>query len=102
MDGPTLTLVKGLDEINEIWRRLKALYGDTKLLLSKKLSQLSSTNEMWRTRDPEKQIETISKILNLIRDVMKLATQHDIQQCLYYSDAIEKVYALLDDVRLTQ
>ncbi|MEM7375655.1 MAG: hypothetical protein AAF587_44090, partial [Bacteroidota bacterium] len=102
LEGPALTLVKGVDDIQEIWRRLKASYGDAKLLLSKKLAQLSSTNKMWRTRDPEKQIETISKILNFMKDVMKLAAQHGIEQRLYYSDAIEKVYALVDDVRLTK
>ena len=102
LDGPALTLVKGVDEIDEIWRRLKASYGDAKLLLSKKLSHLSQTSRLWRMRDPEKQIEVISKILTFMKDTMKLANQHNIERRLYYSDAIEKIYVLLDDIRLTK
>lgn len=33
---------------------------------------------------------------------MKLAEQHKVQQRLYYSDAIEKIYALHDDDRLNK
>ena len=102
LDGPALTLVKGVDEISEIWRRLKASYGDAKLLLSKKLSQLTNNTKIWRIRDPEKLIGILNEILNFMRDVMKLAHEHKIEYRLYYSDAIQKIYALLDDTRLTK
>ena len=35
LSGPALTLVKGIDTIYKIWKRLKASYGDSKILLSK-------------------------------------------------------------------
>jgi len=72
LDGQALTLVKRVDEIDEMWRRLKASYGDAKLmlLLSKKLSLLSQTSRLWRMRDPEKQIEVISKILTFMKDII--------------------------------
>ena len=38
---PALSLVKGLDDIQEVWKRLKSAYGDTKILLTKKLNQVS-------------------------------------------------------------
>ena len=102
LEGSALTLVKGIDEIDEIWRRLKASYGDPKLLLSKKLSALNQTNRLWRVRDPEKQIETLSTILNLMRDVMKLASQHNLEKHLFYSNTIQDIYQLLDDVRVNK
>ena len=102
LEGSALTLVKGVDSIEEIWKRLKASYGDPKLLLSKKLTQLDTTSRLWRSRDPEKQIDSLSKILNFMRDTMRLALQHNIQERLYYSDTIERIYSLLDDVRINK
>ena len=102
LDGPALSLVKGIDKIDEIWTRLKSSYGDAKLLLSKKLALLTQSNRMWRTRDPEKLIESISKILNVIKDVIKLAKQHSIERNLFYGNAIKDIYALLDDKRQTK
>ena len=57
---------------------------------------------MWRTRDPEKLIGILSEILNFMRDVMRLAQQHCIEYRLYYSDAIQKIYALIDYTQLTK
>ena len=103
LDGPALVLVKGVDKIEEIWRRLKASYGDPKLLLTKKLSQLNQTNRLWRVRaDPEKQIEILSQMLNFLRDVIKLARQHNIENHLFYGKTLEDIYQLLDNVRQTK
>ena len=38
LDEPALSLVKSLDNIDEMWSRLKKAYGDAKTLLNKKLS----------------------------------------------------------------
>ena len=39
LKGSALTLVKSMNDIDQIWRTLKSAYGDTKLLLSKKTSK---------------------------------------------------------------
>ncbi|XP_066927276.1 protein BCAP-like [Clytia hemisphaerica] len=39
--GPALSLVKNIPDIDEIWTALKAAYGDTRCLLTKKLQMLS-------------------------------------------------------------
>ena len=36
---PTFSRAKSVDEIKEMWRRLKGAYGDTKTMLTKKLSE---------------------------------------------------------------
>ena len=41
LSEPALSLVRGLDDIHEIWKRLKATYGDTRMLLVKKADTLS-------------------------------------------------------------
>ena len=42
LDGAALTLVKGLDTMSEIWKRLKEAYGDTDVLLRSKLREVES------------------------------------------------------------
>ena len=44
IDSSALSLVKNIDDIDEIWDRLKAAYGDTKLLLKKKIGELETNN----------------------------------------------------------
>ena len=39
LDGAALTIVKGLDTMSEIWKRLKEAYGDTDVLLRSKLRE---------------------------------------------------------------
>ena len=102
LEGPALTLVKGVDDIDEIWRRLKSSYGDPKLLLAKKLSTLNKATRLWRNRDPEKQIETISSMLNFMRDAMNLSRKHQIENFLFYGKTLEDIYQLMDDARQTK
>lgn len=49
---PALSLVKSLDDIEDMRLRLKKAYGDTKTMLSKQLQSLSK-HDLTRTRDPE-------------------------------------------------
>ena len=102
LDGPALLLVKNVDEISEIWRRLKLSYGDPKLMLNKKLADLSNSGHLWRIKDLEKLIEGISKIINSMKDMIKLAGEHHIEQSLYHGDGLERIYNLLGDSRLTR
>jgi len=88
--------------MNDIWRRLIDSYGDQKTLLSKKLSELQSIEVSWRVKDHAKTIESLSKIVNTIRDLMQLAEYHKIERKLYYSDSINYVYKLLGENRLTR
>ena len=87
--------------MNEIWTRLKHAYGDAKTMLCKKLQTLSKT-DITRTRDPEKLVYTISKFSNIIREVMQLAKQHNIEDNLFYGDTLSKIYQQLGDRRLTR
>ena len=50
---PALTLVKSIENIDDIWLQLRTAYGDTKILLTKKIQTLSRC-DLSRSRDPEK------------------------------------------------
>ena len=93
-----LELVKNVDNIDEIWVRLKNAFGDRKLLLSQKLSNLSSID--MKTKDSSKITESLSKIINAMRDLMHLASTHNIENELYYGDALTHLSNKLGQSRL--
>ena len=53
LKGRALFLVIQVQEIDEVWARLKAAYGNLKLLL-KKTSEISRISQLWKLKDPEK------------------------------------------------
>ena len=102
LDGQALTLVSALEKIEEIWRRLISAYGNCKIMLSKKLEQLDNIDGLWRNKQPAKVIDGLSKVVNCMQDLMKLSKRHDIEKTLFYGDAIEKIYKLVGDDRMTK
>ena len=102
LEGSTLSLVKSMTDIEDIWKRLKGAYGDPKLLLKKKLSQIENISQLWKIRDQEKLVDALSKIINLMRDLYQLAEQHNIKSRLYSGDRLERIYQMMGDRRVTR
>ena len=102
LEDPALLLVKNVDNMEEIWKRLKDAFGDTKTMLSKKLSELKNIEGTWKLKDPSKVAEALTRIINIMKDLMKLASKHKIEGRLYHSDALDKIYNLLGDNRVTR
>ncbi|MCH2406264.1 MAG: hypothetical protein MK200_08745, partial [Nitrosopumilus sp.] len=101
LDGSALSLVSSLDNIDNIWAQLKEAYGDAKLLLKNKLSQLDKISSLWKSRNPATLVSSLSKLINVMKDLMNLASEHGIEAKLYSGDGIEKIYMLLGDDKLT-
>ena len=57
LEGSTLLLVKSRTDIEVICNRLKGAYGDSKLLLNKKLSQIGSISELWKIKGQKKLVD---------------------------------------------
>ena len=99
---PAFSLVKSLTDLDEIWKQLKFAYGDVKVLLTKRLEQFGKLDSLSKLKDPESLAHMISKIVNLLKDVMLLAEKHNIEHHLYYGESIQRIYNLLDDSRLSR
>ena len=95
LSEPALSLVKNVDPIADIWDRLKATYGDTKILLSRKIASFDKISQLSKTKEPEKLIAGISQIINLMRDLLNLASKHKIEKNLFYGEALDEYIALL-------
>ena len=102
LKDPALSLVKSLKDINAIWDRLKFSYGDVKMMLTKKLNQISSMDNLSSTKDHEAIALSLSKIITTLKETIHLAEQHNIEQNLYFSDGLTRIYNLLDEPRLSR
>lgn len=95
-----LTMVKTINNIDEIWERLKKSFGDSKVMLSRRLHQLKSID--FNKRDPEKLISGISTLINIMQDVSSLAEKHNIEEYLYYGSSISDIHEVIGERRSTQ
>ena len=91
--------MKDVSDIDDIWKRLKSAYGDTKIMLSKKIGELQNIEDFWKKKDPEHLVEGLSKLINLMRDLIKMAREHSIEAKLYHGDAIDTIHGLLGQNR---
>lgn len=96
LSEPALSLVKGLDNIDEIWQRLKSSYGDTRMLLSRKLNQLDHVESSGKSKE-EKLVTKYSRLICVMKDLLKLASKHNIEKNLFYGGATERIYKVMGD-----
>ena len=54
LEGAALSFVRIVDDIDETWPRLKSTYGDLKLLLKKKISEINKLGQLWKLKYTEK------------------------------------------------
>jgi hypothetical protein len=103
LENPALLMVKDVKDVDEIWKRLKEAYGDCKILLSNKVSELDKVAHLSaKNNDPETVLEGLSSIIHLMKDLMFLAEEHSIEERLFHGSAMEKIQELMGDGRFTR
>ena len=102
LKDPAFSLVKSLTDIDDIWKQLKSAYGDTKMLLSRKLHKLSKFESLARVKDPGILTHALNNLINILNELMTLAKDHHIEDNLFYGDGLDRIYNMLGDVRLTK
>ena len=98
--GSALEFVKRHEDIDTIWDSLKKSFGDPRMMLMKKLQDLESVGHLWRIKDSEKAKDCLSKVVNVMDDLVKLAKDHQIEESLYNGDAIYTIYRALGDEKV--
>ena len=84
-----------MEEIKKsIWRH--------KDYLSKRLNELENLQPIWKIKSPTKIAESLTKIISTIKDLMQLSQRHDIESRLCNSVALDKIYKLIGDGRMTK
>ena len=99
LSEPALSLVKCLDNIDEMWIRLKRAYGDPKTLLDRKLMQVRRTGALWKVSG-ERLKESLMNLINGISDLISLSKYHGIENKLYHGDHLNVIYGLMGETRV--
>ena len=102
LDDAALALVKTVETIEEIWRRLKIAYGDPKVMIQRRLAEVERIGMLTKLKKPEDLKEAFMKIINTMNDLVKIAEKHRVDNVLYYGGAINTVYSIMGDDRLTR
>ena len=89
LQGAARDLCDDLEDVDEIFKKLKASYGDPRVLLMAKLDELRKTGKCEGSALKKRDwlIAAKAKMLNL----QKLAVTHNITGSLYYSDIAKEV-----------
>ena len=99
LEGQALLLVKELSDLDEIWKRLEVSFGNVNILLSNKLKKIEDSDPLWKMKSEEKISHSISKIINLMKELGSLASAHGIESTLYHSSNLAKIYAVIGKKR---
>ena len=99
LSGAALTLVEQSEDIDEVWKKLTDAYGNMKLLLQNKVSDLTCLENLDRFSDDEKLGLALAKIINAMTELTNLAKKYDLEYKLYVGGGLEKVISLLGEDR---
>ena len=102
LEDCALSLVKNIQNIDKIWKRLKKHIETQRLCPEKELTELENLEAIWKIKSPAKIAESLIKIISTIEDLMQLSHRHDIESRLCNSDALDKIYKLIGDGRITK
>ena len=99
LSGPAFTLVERTETLSEIWDKLIGAYGNVKLLLQNKISQLDELENLGKVKTDEKLVTSLSKVINMMSELKSLAEKHGLETKLYVGGGLEKVLSLLGEER---
>ena len=79
LGGQAFEIVKGIDQMEEIWERLKTSFGNVVILLNDKLSEVVINAPLWKVKNEEKLIQQITQLINGMKELNNLAEKHNIE-----------------------
>ena len=94
LTGPALVLVEKSETIEDVWTKLTSAYGNVKLLLQNKISNLDKLENLDKVKGDEKIGIAIAKIINMMTELGDLAEKHHLEYKLYVGGGLEKVLSL--------
>ena len=99
LEGQALEIVREIDNIEEIWLRMKFSFGNVVSLLSNKLKEIENDVPLWQTKGDEKLIKAITKIKNCMMELSNLARKHDIEASLFHHSNTVKIFRIIGKKR---
>ena len=95
LEGQALQIVKEIQDLDEIWDRLKLSFGNVNTLLANKIQDIEKSSPLWRVKSDEKLVQALTKIRNCMMELSSLAEKHNIQTSLFHTSNVAKIYFLI-------
>ena len=95
LTGSALALVEKEDDYDKIWSKLKESYGNPRLLLQNKMSDLDKLGGLWKIKGDSKLSNALAGLINTMKELGTLATEHGIEGQLYEGGGLERVLFLV-------
>ena len=99
MSGSALNLILKIEKMDEIWKKLIEVYGNTHLIHQNKIASLDNFSKLEKLKDDEKIASHISGLINLITDLSTLAETYSLENDLYYGVGLHKSLDLMGKSR---
>ena len=97
LEGKARDCVGSLEDIDEIWERLKTNFGDTQELLMHQFKKINQLGPIQRQKTFELKKHYLQKLVNIMQDIHDIAVEHDLTNQLYYGPHIQKVVNVLEN-----
>ena len=97
LEGKARDCVGSLENLEEIWERLKTNFGDTQELLIHQFKKIKELGPMQRQKNFEMKKHYLQKLVNIMQDIHDLAVEHNLTNQLYYGSHIQKVVNILEN-----
>ena len=99
LTGMALTIVEKENNYEKIWEKLQQSYGNARLLLQNKLGDLDKIGGLWTLTGDDKIATALAKLINSMKELTVLATEHGIEGQLYEGGGLEKIFSLIGNGR---
>ena len=83
--------VKELDEADDIWKRLKANFGDPNIMLRRKMTKIYEIANFGSRKSASEVKDALVSLINCLTDVMRLVEEHNIQVKLYGKHEVDDI-----------
>ena len=100
LEGQALLLVKEMDNLDEIWEKLKSSFGCTMILLQNKFDHVRKCGDLWKIHDKEKLLSSLTKLINGMMELETLAEKHGIEDQLYHHSYISLIFDMIGHRKL--
>ena len=97
LEGKARECVGSLEDLDEIWERLKSNFGDTQELLMHQFKKITQLGPMHKQKNFELKKHYLQKLVNIMQDVYDIAVEHDLTNKLHYGNHVQKVVAILEN-----
>ena len=82
--------MKEIHGLDKIWERLKLSYGNVEILLTNKLGEMENSSPLWKIKDDEKHVQSITTLKNCLTDLKSMAKIHKIENSVFHTSNLAK------------